>query len=293
MPAIRRWTKVRFDQAIGADGSVSGVRQIMASVLGTPTVNLISSEHEAAVIANGEVERFELPPAFFADNECLNGILGLPAPDTVLLQANAPDYQQLLIQHKVTLRDENGVAVVPAPQDIHFAFVVPERAFEDIETVRAAIARGLLSERLAACLLMVDFPNPVFSDRREQLLAHVPETATIVDGASTFSEEFAKAINNSSAVDTPGTPEHEFSQHWAAGDGWPDHLGGLLTDYYQALGARLQSTAGLADIFRVAEARREQVRAMPIHENPLLFATPDPPLRESLAMQPDASVREV
>ena len=41
--------------------------------------------------------------------------------------------------------------------------------------LREAIEVGLLSRRLAMCLLLVDPWNPVFSQRRLALLRHVPE----------------------------------------------------------------------------------------------------------------------
>ena len=58
--------------------------------------------------------------------------------------------------------------------DTHFCFLVPERAFEDQAVLREAIEIGLVTKRLAACLLMVDPWNPIFSDRRRALLRHVP-----------------------------------------------------------------------------------------------------------------------
>jgi hypothetical protein len=292
MPAIRRWTTTRLDAAVDAAGNVASPRLIIESFLKTPTVNLVSSRVEANLIIGGAEESFDIPHAFFVDSECLVEILGLPAPDPAQFTASSAEYLQVLTDHKVTLRLDDGAAVGAPPQDTHFAFVVPERAFEDIETVRGAVEIGLVTRRLAAALLMVDFANPVFSSRREQLLAHVPGTAMIADGASTFSDEFADAIRKSSAAgEEDGSPEHEFAQLWDAGeDGWPNQFSALLTDYYDRVAAKLREQGGLDEIFRLAESRRDRVRDMPIHENPLLFATPDPRIGESLRMQPGGEI---
>ena len=74
------------------------------------------------------------------------------------------------------------------PGDTHFAFLIPERAFEDQEVLRAAMRIGLVSPRLAASLLMTDFanhlhnryllrfqpknPNPGLHEVRERIKGH-------------------------------------------------------------------------------------------------------------------------
>lgn len=284
MPAIRRWTRARLQAGVGAGGAVEDPANIMRSFLATPTVNLISSRTQASLVLNSQVERFDVPHAFFVDSECLREILGLPAPDPEQFTVAAPLYREVLAEHGVTIRAE-GQSLLEPPQDTHFAFVVPERAFEDIETVRGAIEMGLVSQRLAACLLMVDFPNPVFSPRREALLSHVPQGATLSGGQSSFSEDFANAILASDAAANEGTPEAEFAGLWSIGDAWPEQFAPTLTSYYEAAAARLQDAAGLIEMFRLAESRRNRVRAMPIgSETDLLFATPEPRLTESLRM---------
>lgn len=282
MPAIERWTKARLEAAT-ASGTVADPGQIMRSFLGTPTVNLVSSQTQFSLIAGGSATQLDIPQAFFTDTECLNGILGLPTPDPSQVTIDAAAYQQALADHQVALRAD-GQVFGTVPQDTHFAFVVPERAFEDIVTVRRTIDLGLVSRRLAACLLMVDFANPVFSARRRALMAHVPGTATVGGGQSSFSEDFANAVRATPAASEDGTPEQEFAQLWDVGEEWPQRFAERLTSYYAAVAARLATPEGLAEIFRLAESRRNQVRAMPISEHPLLFATPDPPLSEKLRM---------
>lgn len=292
MPAIRRWTRTRLQAAVGPDGAVDNPGQIMRSFLATPTVNLVSSRTQASLIVNAQVERFDIPHAFFVDSECLREVLGLPAPGTEQFTVAAALYREVLTEHGVTIR-ANGQVLVEPPQDTHFAFVVPERAFEDIETVRIAIEMGLVSRRLAACLLMVDFANPIFSPRREALLTpqHMPETATLSGGQSSFSDDFANAIVGSDAASDEGTAEAEFAGLWSIGDAWAERFAPMLTAYYEAAAGRLNDTAGLTEVFRLAESRRNSVRAMPMgRETDLLFATPEPRLTQSLRMLPTGEI---
>lgn len=292
MPAIRRWTRARLQMAIGGDGAVKNPRQIMRSFLATPTVNLVSSRTQISLILNGTAEAFDLPHAFFVDSECLHEILGLPAPQPEQFTARAALYRDVLAKHEVTIRND-GQALLDPPRDTHFAFVVPERAFEDIETVRVSIEMGLVSRRLAACLLMVDFTNPVFSERRLRLLdqQYVPETATLTNGQSSFSEDCANAILNSQAVQLDGSPEAEFAQLWSAGEAWPERFSPMLTNYYNVAAANLGEAEGIDRVFRLAESRRNRVRGMPIgRETDLLFATPEPRLTEELRMLPTGEI---
>ena len=71
-------------------------------------------------------------------------------------------YQACLSQFDVRVSDGEHTFA----GDTHFVFVVPEPAFEDVLVLETLIALGILSDRLAAALLMVDFTNPVFSPRR-------------------------------------------------------------------------------------------------------------------------------
>ena len=151
---------------------------------------------------------------------------------------------------------------------------------------------GLLTRRLAACLLMTDFPNPVFSARRASLLAHVPARAVVTAGESSFSTEMGKAITAAAPGTPGGSPEREFAARWALGDDFAAAFDEELLRYYRAVSDRLATQQGYDDFVRLAESRRDRVRAMPIFESPLLFAQTDVP-RRARAMRADATVLEV
>lgn len=282
-PSITRWAKARFN-ALAARGTVEDPARILRQVLQSPAVNLVTSHTESANAKNQDT--VDLPQTFFVDSEALTELLNLPAPPP--FEVPSAVYRRSLQTFQVALTDGAGFS---RQGDTHFAFNVPERAFEDREALREAIRIGLLTDRLAAALLMTDFANPVFSARRAALLRHVPATATVSAGGSDFSEQLANAIV-AVAKDTPeASPEREFAGLWAAGEAWPERFGELLSAYYQAVSRRLSTQEGFDAYMRLAESRRERVRQMPIFESPLLFAQTNIP-RAERSMRPDATVQE-
>ena len=284
IPGIRRWTKARFDRLLVDGGEIGDPRRILEQVLGTPSVNLVTGPRESRSLRPGD--QVVLPRAFFVDIEGLGRILGLPTPPTLSVPFEI--YEQNLVAFRTRLED--GAGFVRAG-DTHFPFPVPEVAFEDLAVLEEALARGLLTRRLAACLLMTDFPNPVFSRRRAALLAHVPARAVFADGASSFSQEMGDAIAAAAPGTAQGSPEREFAARWDQGED-VDAFGADLRAYYAAVSARLATQAGFDDYVRLAEARRDRVRTMPIFESPLLFARTDVPSR-AREMRPDGTVVEV
>lgn len=283
-PAIRRWAKARFSAALGPDGDFESPGRVMQQVLGTPTANLVTSQVESREAASaGSVD---LPKTFFVDSEALSEILGLLRPPA--FKAPASVYARSLETFDTQMDDGEGGVI---PGDTYFAFLVPEPAFEDLVVLRQALEVGLLTQRLARALVMTDFPNPVFSARREALLAHVPKTATIENGSSTFSTEMAQAILDA-AASPDGSPEREFAALWELGEDAVDALDAQLQQYYDAVVTRLGTQEGFDDYYRLAESRRERARQIPIFsEFALLFARTNIPPAERV-MRRDGTVTE-
>ncbi len=160
-PSVVRWSRARFD-AMAAAGTVQNPARVLRQLLETPTVNLISSHTESRNASGGTVE---LPQTFFVDSETLTEVLGLAPPPGWAVSGAI--YEQSLASFGVRVTDGESFE---QPGDTHFAFCVPERAFEDTQPVRDGLRIGLLTPRLAACLLMTDFANPIFSVRRAALM---------------------------------------------------------------------------------------------------------------------------
>jgi hypothetical protein len=282
IPSMKRWTDRRFALMLD-DGVVERPRRVLRQLLVSDTVNLHSSETEGtAVAAAGSVG---LPPTFFVDTDSLSGVLGLAAPPFFAVPSRV--YAKTLQRFDVTWTDGGRFS---RPGDTHFCFCVPERAAEDVEVLRKALEVGLIGPRLAASLLMVDFGNPVFSARRAQLLEHTPGRAVVKDGKSTFSREMAKRILAAAETSPDGSPEREFAKRWNVGTGWRREFSRLLRAYYAGVERTIRTQAGFDGVFRVAEARRHRVRALPIFENPLLFAQTNIPPGGTARMRTDGTV---
>lgn len=278
MPSITRWTAARFDQATRPKGKVTDPARVVEQIVTSPTVNLASSTRESR--GAGPVD---LPPGFFVDFDGL-GRLGLPGPPS--LSVSRAIYKKSLKTFDFELSDGRGFS---QRGDTHFAFVVPERAFEDTETLSQAIDRGLITRRLAAALLMVDFPNPVFSTRRASLLKHAPQTATIKNRKSTYSQDMADAILAAAGKTPANSAEREFAARWEDAKELPG-LSNQLEKYYDAIQKKLKRQAGFDDFVRLAESHRNQVRDTPLFEDPLLFPVTKVPENQRRVMKRDATI---
>ncbi len=117
--------------------------------------------------------------------------------------------------------------------------------------LRTLLAHKVISGKLAACLLMVDFANPVFSPRRAALLRYLPAAAP---GAGPGDlPDFVAAVRQAAAA-LPGTsPEAEFLGNWQMADrDWPTLFAKRIENYMAKLAVQLQSASGVEAIFRLA-----------------------------------------
>jgi hypothetical protein len=237
----------------------------MEQILDSPTVNLTSSQVESRALS--PTDKLDLPATFFVDSEGLVDFLGLAAPPAFAVSGSI--YAKCLEKFDVRMDDGEGFTV---EGDTHFCFLVPERAFEDQVVLREVVEMGLVTRRLAACLLMVDAWNPVFSDRRSALLRHVPSTATIAHGKSTFSRDLASAILAAAETSPAGSPEREFAVRWNAGAGFAPRFNAILRSYYAAVTAKLKTQAGFEAYFELAaDRRRDFEERTTLAEFPLLL----------------------
>lgn len=285
-PAIERWGRARFDRIVADGGTVQDPARILLQIVGTPTVNLISSDAVSSAPGPGGVT---LPPSFFVSAGALMDVpFGLDVAPAFTVPTDV--YEKTLKSFAFALDDGNGFH---QRGDTHFAFFVPERAHEDDVALREAIRIGLVTPRLAAALLMVDFPNPIYSERRERLLAHVPASATIAAGASTFSQEMADAILAAAPGTPDDSPEREFALRWAVGEDFTAPFNALLAAYFAAVAAQVTTQAGFDAYARLAESRRRRARASTpiVREFPLLFPQTTIP-DGARGMSPDGTVLE-
>jgi hypothetical protein len=253
-----RWTQSRFER-LAIAGRLENAPDFLRHILTTTTINIACSPQQSGSLADDEVLR--LPTTFFLASDCLIDELKLPAT-IVRLKTPTSFYIAALERYAVRLKD--GLTVLE--RDTHFAFAVPEPSFEDQLILRALLERRAVSRKQAICLLMVDFPNPIYSERRAALLRYVPATITM-DGGAEFDRLFIGAVRSSPAAATTGTPEFELLELWDQPDGqWEMEFSRRIEAYWTAIQSRIANEEGFDEIFRLAESRRRQFRKQPLAE---------------------------
>lgn len=259
-PGIARWSASRF-AARTENGKLTRLPEFLRQVLDTTTINLTSSPEESSALkAQGNDVTIHLPLTFFINADALIDRLKL-APDISRPTVSGEIYKACLQKYDVALTDQTQAFKFPG--DTHFVFLVPEPAFEDLDILGGLLEKGLLTPRLAACLLMVDFCNPVFSARRAALLAHVPDAASI-GPAGDFADRFVASVKAAAAelgVGANDAPEGQFLSDWSLPEtAWRGVFESRIKAFFGALAPSLTSVGGFDPIFRLAESRRREFR---------------------------------
>jgi hypothetical protein len=257
-PGIERWQKARFAACVGGN-QLTRLPEFMRQVLGTSTVNIASSPDVSTTIT--PAKRVRLPRGFFLDGALVDelelspGIARLPS-------VSGAAYLHCLEKYEVRVRDDD----FRFPGDTYFAFPVPEASFEDTLVLRSLLTAGILSKKLAASLLMVDFTNPVFSKARTSLLRYVPEAATI-GAASDFPVRFVNGVEQGAGGLPSTSGERQFLANWQQpDDAWRESFEKRLADYFTALAPMMDDPQRFEPLFELAESRRREFRKRPLHE---------------------------
>lgn len=261
---IRKWTAARVAKAINAagNGTLDNPKVLTRHLFETTTVNLIASDSQSRSIS--QRTRVNLPLTFFVNSEMLFDELGLE-PDIEIPNVAGEFYLRNLTDFDFKLKTNE----FEQPGDTHFAFIVPEPAFEDMQVITELLRRSIVTPRFVACVLMVDFANPVSSIHRQELRKYVPTDVTVQNGTSDLVAQFVANVelaagnNNSSLADSP---EQQFLNHWQLGDAWKPAFEQRIESYFAAMEQNLQSQIGYDNYVRLAESRRREFRRRPLSE---------------------------
>lgn len=283
-------------------------RTALRSLFQTTTANLAFSPEPSA----GSGPIVPIPFSFFINAQGFENAARLDivipeafghcTPGTSLCKpaVDRSTYQEALEQFGFALK--GPVDFERKPGDTHFAFAVPEAAYEDNDMIQQLVRNGIVSSRFAACILAVDFPNPVYSSPREQLLSLVPEATLAELGVRDVSDTVAHAIAHRASELPDGHPEREAPDQFLAcwqqpGGDWKTTLHNRIETYLNNVATRLNTTAGFFDYVKLSEARRKQFETSShaaLKESRLLFPTLPPlegvPEPETLKMTPDGTI---
>ena len=284
---ITRWTTARL-AAVTANGVVDHPDRLLRHLFTSTTVNLASTDRQSSNITADGPE-LTLPTGFWLNQDVLLDDLRL---STQAAPPRAPAAGYVAGLTRFGFRLEEKASAFSQPGDTFFAFVVPEAAHEDNEVIRQMVRKGLVSARFAACVLMVDFPNPVFSPARGLLMQYVPTTPT---KTVELCDKVAQAILEAARTLPADSPEGRFAGHWQVpDDAWRTVFGQRVDAYLRKVIEHIRTESGFDDYVRLAESRRRQFRLMKLNEFELtLPVTNIPPGAPPLAMREDATVAEL
>jgi hypothetical protein len=272
---IRRWNQARFGHFTSADGvTLERVPYLMRQVLETTTVNLATSQQPSRQI--NPAAQLRLPTTFFINLEAFEKEIGLEL-DLPVISVSGQFYRDSLQKHAFSLTDGD----FSIKGDSFFAFLVPEPAFEDLSVLSLLLEKRLISARFAASLLMVDFQNPVFSERRKSLMRFVPETAALDNAAGTISDieaRFVAAVQAGEAGFPADGPEAEFLANWRLPeDAWKAEFAARIAGYFEKLRETARTENGFDGWVRLAESRRREFRGRRLFEFNLTTPTTNIP----------------
>lgn len=263
---IRRWTRRRIRSHLQA-GSLSQVEWYARQVLWTTSVNIVSSEVVARRLDT--VAELALPRTFFFDEDGIREAASqldenvdvTPGHEFVVDgRAYRAALAALGMQVEAGLEKDPPVAAVAG--DTEFAFAVPERAFEDQAVIAELMRVEVLSPRLALCLLMVDFSNPVFSPVRAALLAHFPAGIAAGNAGAALDQHVIRSARQAAGE---AAAEQQLLALWDD----PDLLGAVqrrLASFAAAVQARLRTADGLRELLQLADSRRKAFRERALNE---------------------------
>ncbi|KJK56892.1 hypothetical protein UK12_19945 [Saccharothrix sp. ST-888] len=281
---VSRWTAARL-AAVTADGTIEHPDHLLRHLFTTTSVNLTSSATQSATITPTG-DDLPLPAGLWLNNDALLDDLALPATASLPL-APASRYVDSLTTFGFRLEEKAGG--FSRTGDSFFAFVTPEAAYEDNDVVRQMVQQAIIPAKFAACALMVDFTNPVFSTDRARLMAYVPTAPTAV---AALSDRIVQAILAAAAKLPATSPEARFAAAWNLTDNsWATTFAQRIDTYLGHVTARIRTPSGFDDYVRLAESRRREFRAMRLNEFELTLPVTDIPAdAPRLTMLEDATV---
>ena len=272
-------------------GKINNTRSLFRQLIDSRNVNLVTSGTKG--ISSTAGSHMRIPITFFINWEAFR-ILGFPLKP-VNTSVSWGRYLQLISDSgfQFALIDGEFRQI----GDTYFAFFVPEPAAEDIDLLRRMVQNGLVPPKLAASFLMVDFPNPVYSPRRNHLLRYlgsIPDSMPGENNVSDPSRQLAENIRKVAQTQSPCkiedpamcTPEQEFVRFWLSPDeNWRVQFAAQIQNYLKLVSESLQDSDKLKNFIMLSISRRHDFKTSApganLFETNLLFPRtnldPNPP----------------
>jgi hypothetical protein len=286
---------------IRKDGSniyVTDVPEMLRHVITNTTVNFKSSDVQSdgqnTSPPNGDITGVPPNDTFLADT-LLQTTLKLDYP-TLSVKFPRNKYDAYLKEHNYNLIGTKGFyrtseEAYRKPGSTYFAFYLPQFAAEDIYVTQKLLQSKIVNDKFVASVLMVDFKNPLFSQKRASLQKYAKEITTgkLVAGVSSIPTEFADKIKATGATACQSlnfdtcTAEEQFLYTWELpNDQWKQVTANQIKGYVDFI-ANLPEDEKLDYLMRWGVKQRDRFTATPLfcnfYESKLLF--PDNDLTEN------------
>ena len=269
---------------------LSDVDEMLRHLTTTTTINFKSSE----VQSNGKdtspanLDITGIPPQdTFLSDTLLQNVLGI---DYTSLSVTLPrkEYDAYLKKHNFKLVGTKGFfhtseKAFEYPGSNYFAYFVPQVPSEDIFVTQLLLQSKVVTNKFVAALLMVDYKNPLFSEKRASLQKYAKKmtTGTLANGASSIPKDFVTKIKetgakacNTSNFDTCSA-EEQFLYTWELPDEqWKQLTAKRLQGYVDSIN-NLGLNERLDHLMRWSIKQRDRFVSTPalceIYESKLLF----------------------
>jgi hypothetical protein len=257
-PGVVKWNESRLKRNISQNKILKNCKDFFRQVIDTTTVNIVTSKEESKSIKNDSLVR--IPETFFFNKDVLMDELGLE-PNITPISFLGEHYISSLIDFEFHIGDSNFIF----NGDTHFAFLVPETSFEDVNLISLLLSKKIVSKKFIASLLMIDFSNPIYSANRKELLKYFPDEYHIEDFG--LEKKFKEKIENIESSLEDDSNEKQFLRNYNLPDSdWKKHFEKQIEEYFTKVKILIETKEGFYEIVKLAESRRREFRGTDLAE---------------------------
>lgn len=298
-----RYSQGLVSSAISSDGTISNVSELLRRLITTTTVNFTATPR--AVTDTVQIpSNFFLAQASFGTGQ-VGLAFGTPQPFTV----KTSQYKAFLASRMFALQQlnqKNGIVYQQAGGNF-FPLFVPVQAYEDVAMMQQMINQKVIDANFAASVLLVDFPNPVFSATRDSLMKYANKIVTANRLSSGTNRNGIPAqfiaLIQAAVANQPSctvallqcTAEQQFLFYAGQSD-WKTRATNQVNPYLIAVTQRLGTPAGMSDYLTLWASRQAQFAAAPgignLDEFSLLLPCNDLALNTCKRMNVDGTISD-
>ncbi|MBD2607527.1 hypothetical protein H6G81_24130 [Scytonema hofmannii FACHB-248] len=258
---------------------LSDVNQMLRHIITNTTVNLTSTQIQSNGANTSPLNRdiSGIPSDFFLWDSALRKALGLTY-NIPAIAFKRQDYDNYLNTHNFKLVQSDftkpdGSPLYEQKGSTHFSFFIPVPAAEDLFMLAEMRSKNIMTDKFIAAVLMVDFENPVFSEKRSSLQKYADQisTGTITSGLSSVPTDFAAKVRNAAGGQPicdennfdQCTAEQQFLKTWdLPDDQWKTVVQMQIQSYLNEF-QTMTDQGKLDRLMRLSVKRREQFQSSP------------------------------